>query len=217
MSNLRQPLVVFGGTFNPVHYGHLRLAEDIHNLFPEAEIRLMPCATPPHRIAPKVSASDRLTMLQLATRDYAHLTVDPREINRSGTSYTWLSVSEIEQEEPERPLYLVMGDDAFAGLATWYEWQSLLGRVNIIIVARRGESSNLREISSTWPIIWHDSIHALKLQAGGGVFRYETPLLDISSSYIREQIEHRHSCRFLLPDVVLEYISANGLYITQGK
>ncbi len=211
MKSQVQPILLFGGTFDPIHYGHLRLAENLHNLLPTAEIRLMPSATPPHREQPGASAEQRLAMLQLATENLPHLKIDDRELRRDGESYTLLSVNELLKEYPEQPIILVMGDDAFGGLCHWFQWQSLLAKVNVLVVARPGAQFQLsNELVSS--ITQCDRLDSLLHTQAGHLYRFESPLLEISATHIRQLIAENQSCRFLLPESVIEYIQRHRLY-----
>lgn len=213
MGSSTRPILLFGGTFDPVHFGHLRLAENLHNLFPSAEIRLMPSATPPHREAPGATAEQRLAMLQLATEQLNHLVIDDRELRRAGESYTLLSVDELLSEFPGRAIILVMGDDAFAGLASWYQWQALVSKVNLLVVARPGAQFKLSSELQAELTLCEDWQSLLKAPPGH-LFRFESPLLEISATYIRQLMAENQSCRFLLPDSVIEYIHRHRLYST---
>ena len=117
------PLALLGGTFDPVHYGHLRLADDVRTGLALSEIRLVPAGHPPHRGKPHASATDRLAMLDLACREFPALTIDPREIRRGGKSYTVLTLGELRSENPHRPLAWIVGADALAGLPQWHRWR----------------------------------------------------------------------------------------------
>ncbi len=207
-----QSIVIFGGTFDPVHLGHLRLLEQIHGLLPSAKVKVLPNGDPPHREAPQVNAAHRLAMLQLACADLTYVTVDERELHRAGPSYTWLTVQELCSEYPETPIILVLGDDAAKELNTWHQWQALVKAVNILVIARDLEhqselpkelTQHLREVSS---------VEALENISGGAFFRLACPLLQISSTYIRENLAKKRSNRFLQPESVIKYIFQHQLY-----
>lgn len=206
------PRVILGGTFDPIHFGHLRLAENLHNLLPTANIHLMPSASPPHRTTPGATAQQRLAMLQLAVEKVKHLQVDARELNREGESYTLLSIDEMLQENPQQPIILVMGDDAYANLGSWFQWSCLLDKVNIVVVARPGEFAKQPSAEVMAKQIPCDSIEQLLMHRSGAVYRHLCPLLEISASYIRQLLAKKQSCRFLLPGSVLKYIKQNRLY-----
>src|SRR4051794_14566020 len=111
-------LGILGGTFDPIHYGHLELARETMDALSLASVRLIPTGDPPHRAVPVATAGERLAMVELALAEYRGLTVDPREIHRSGRSYTVVTLEELRAEEPSRPLALIVGADAFVGLST---------------------------------------------------------------------------------------------------
>ncbi len=213
----RKPLIIFGGTFDPIHFGHLRLAENLHNLLPSAEIRLMPNATPPHREHPGATSEQRLSMLKLAIASSPHLSVDEREIRREGASYTVFSIQELRKEFPERPLLLVMGEDAIATFHEWYCWQEITQLAHVIVVSRPGhfEVSLAPEVKAH--LTEFGDIHEMLEQKSGGIFRYHCPLLDISASQIRQLITEKRSSRFLLPETVIEYIDQQELYLTAER
>src|SRR5258706_7643 len=120
------PIGVFGGTFDPVHYGHLRLAQEIAESIRLAEVRFIPSGTPPHRAAPQVTSLQRLEMVRLATAGNPLFTVDEREVKRSGPGYTIDTLLELRHETgATRPLCVLLGADAFLELATWHRWQEL--------------------------------------------------------------------------------------------
>ena len=133
------PIGRFGGTFNPVHYGHLRSALELVEHLGLVECRLMPSAQPPHRDAPACSAAHRAAMVELAVRGEPQLVCDYRELDRDGPSYTVDSLQEMRNEMgAAQSLALVVGCDALLGLPTWHRWQSLLDLAHIVVLARPG-------------------------------------------------------------------------------
>src|SRR5438046_5526680 len=132
------PLGLLGGTFDPVHYGHLRLADDVRAALALPEVRLIPAGDPPHRSAPHASASDRLAMLELARAEFPSLAVDPREIHRGGKSYTILTLKALRADDLRRPLLWIIGADSFIGLPQWHRWQELFNLDHLIVAERPG-------------------------------------------------------------------------------
>ena len=132
------PLAILGGTFDPVHYGHLRAADEVRKALDLPAVRLVPAALPPHREAPLTAARDRVAMLDLAVREFPGLVVDTREIARGGKSYTVDTLRELRSEQPGMPLLLVVGADAFQGLSTWHEWRSIFDLAHVVVVPRPG-------------------------------------------------------------------------------
>jgi nicotinate-nucleotide adenylyltransferase len=208
------PIGVFGGTFNPVHYGHLRSALELVERVGLEQLRLMPCALPPHREAPACSAADRCAMVQLAVAGEPHLVCDDRELRRSGPSYTVDSLTELRRElGPARGLCLVMGCDAVLGIATWHRWRELLELAHIVVIARPGWQLPAAGPVARW-LREHalDGRHRVRERPAGGILIEELRPLDISSTEIRAMLAAGHSARYLLPDPVLDYIRDHALY-----
>ncbi len=214
MSTSEAPIGVFGGTFNPIHYGHLRSALELVEHLELEHLRLMPCATPVHREAPDCLASHRAAMVGLAVRDEPRLHCDPRELDREGPSYTIVSLHEIRAElGPQRGLCLVMGFDAMLKLDTWHRWQELLDVAHIVAIARPGWELPKSGVVAEW-IDRHrmTGAEALRLRPCGGIFVEELRPLAISSTEIRAMLRAGMSARYLLPESVLNYIEEHQLY-----
>ena len=208
------PVGVFGGTFNPVHYGHLRSALELTERLQLEHLRLMPCASPVHRQAPDCSAIDRAAMVELAVRGEARLRCDPRELHREGPSYTIESLEELRAEfGPERSLCLVMGFDAMLQLDTWHRWQELLEVAHIVVIARPGWKLPTSGVVADWLSRHRSSAEeALRLRPFGSVRVEELRPLAISSTEIRTLLRSGYSARYLLPESVLNYIKEHHLY-----
>ena len=131
-------LGILGGTFDPVHWGHVELAREVRAALGLSAVRFVPAGDPPHRAAPVATAAHRLEMVELAIEGFEGLEVDAREIARSGRSYTVLTLEDLRAEAPERPLALIVGADAFAGLPTWHRWTELFALAHLVVVARPG-------------------------------------------------------------------------------
>jgi nicotinate-nucleotide adenylyltransferase len=210
--------IVLGGTFDPVHFGHLRMTQEMLNRFPQARVFLMPAAYPPHRPQPGASPQQRIDMLKLVLDQYPRLSVDTRELRREEPSYSVVTLREIRRELDEQGsgddcLVFLMGTDAFAKIDQWYEWQELIKLTNILVVGR--PSSELPSEGIVADFYREHSIEDLSdlpLYTHGKIGFCQMPQLDISSSYIREQINQGFSPRFLLPDGILDYMNQHGLY-----
>src|SRR5436305_7804547 len=126
------PLGLLGGTFDPVHYGHLKLADDVRAALALPEVRLLPAGDPPHRNAPHASAIDRLAMLDLGCQEFPALSIDPREIRRGGKSYTVLTLDELRIEDPRRPLLWIIGADSLVGLPQWHRWREVFDLAHLV-------------------------------------------------------------------------------------
>lgn len=208
-----RPIAVFGGTFNPVHYGHLRSALELVQVLDLAELHLMPCAQPPHREAPNCSAEHRAAMVELAVQDEPRLHCDRRELHRAGPSWTIDSLQAWRSElGAERSLCLVMGCDALAKLDSWHRWRELLDFAHIVVLARPGWEFPHSGVVADW-LREHRSEAPDALQAPAGSVQFVSLRpLDISATEIRQQLAAGQSPRYLLPQSVLDYITTHHLY-----
>ena len=204
---------VLGGTFDPVHIGHLRGGLEVAEMMGLDELRLTPNARPPHRDTPQVSAHDRLAMVECAVAGVATLVVDARELQRDKPSYT-IDTLELMRAEmaADDQLFLLLGWDAFCGLPTWHRWEELLQHCHILVLQRPDADSEppdaLRNLLAARSV--SDPL-ALKGPGGQIAFVWQTPLA-VSATQIRQLLASGKSVRFLVPDAVLAYIDAHGLY-----
>jgi len=204
---------VLGGTFDPVHIGHLRGALEVAETLALDELRLTPSARPPHREKPQVSAKDRLAMVECAVAGVAPLVVDARELQRNKPSYT-IDTLELMRAElaVSDQVFLLLGWDAFCGLPTWHRWEELLQHCHILVLQRPDADSEppdaLRNLLAARSV--SDPL-ALKGPSGQIAFVWQTPLA-VSATQIRQLLASGKSVRFLVPDAVLAYIDAHGLY-----
>jgi nicotinate-nucleotide adenylyltransferase len=211
------PIGVFGGTFDPVHFGHLRVALELKQQLGLAAVHLIPCHIPPHRGEPHATAAQRCSMLQLAIDGEPGLELDRRELERSGPSYMVDTLRSLREEfGGQRPLCLIIGGDAFLGLPSWYHWQELVELAHIVVAHRPGWELDegsleepLRQLLSQHRL---DGAAALSVRPAGGVLLQAVTPLDISATAIRRQVAAGGSANFLLPQPVWEYIRQHGLY-----
>lgn len=215
MSIARTPrrIGVLGGTFDPVHIGHLRGAVEVAETLGLDEVRLVPNFRPPHREMPNSSAQDRLAMVRLAARELPLLTVDSRELERDKPSYTLDTLESLREElEADDQLFLIMGWDAFCGLPSWHRWDELLDHCHILVMQRPDADSEapeaLRDLLAARNV--NDPL-ALAGSSGQIAFVWQAPL-GVSATRIRQFLASGRSVRFLVPDAVLAYINAHGLY-----
>lgn len=211
---MAKPIGILGGTFDPVHNGHLRLAIECYERLALAEVRLIPLHAPPHRRPPHAPPADRLAMLNLAVGRMDRLKVDDCELKRQSVSYTIDTVTALRQELGATPICLLTGMDAFNALPTWHRWQSLLDFVHIVVADRPGaaqvpEHTGLRVLLKTHAVTDAALLHTLP---GGKIFRLQIPWLDISATRIRDLLRMQHEPAFLLPDAVISYIHDHHLY-----
>jgi nicotinate-nucleotide adenylyltransferase len=217
---------LFGGTFNPIHLGHLRAAVEVREGFELDEVFLIPAALPPHKMPGEVvPAADRLHMLNLALEDISGLEVSDVELNRSGPSYTIDTVHHFKAKLPDKTrLHLIMGLDAFLEINTWKSYEELLAQIPLIVINRPKAGSSLDE--DPWKIM--DEYITSKLSADYAysparscylaknkqpAYVFEVTALDISSTRIRRQINQGRSIEYLVPQKVVEFIRSKGIYL----
>jgi nicotinate-nucleotide adenylyltransferase len=205
---------ILGGTFDPVHYGHLRLALDVKEHYALDEVRLMPCKIPPHKTQLVASEQQRLNMLQLAILNEPSLTLDTRELHRAGPSYTIDTLTSLRTEfGTEHALCLIMGFDAFLSLPTWHRFDELIGLAHLIVMQRPGfDMASLGQMRDFYQTHCAVTPAQLRQQPSGLVSLFAARQMAISASEIREKIRERHSVRYLLPDSVWDYIDVHDLY-----
>jgi len=213
------PIGILGGTFDPIHYGHLRLAEELGERLRLEEVRFFPSGTPPHRSAPAVSADHRLAMTRLAAAGNARLTVDDRELHRAGPGYTFDTLKELRADLGDaRPLALLLGADAFLEFATWHRWREIFGLAHVAVAHRPGFPVERWAERMPEPLAREYSARlmqqplAIHLSPAGGIVIVPFTALEISATAIRDMLRAGASPRYLLPGAVLDYIRSHGLY-----
>lgn len=195
-----KPLAIFGGTFDPVHLGHLSVAWESSELL-DADVHLLPASVPPHRPSPTASATQRVAMLRAALQGQSRLALDTRELEREGPSYTIDTLLELRAEQGDRPLVLLIGADAFAGLPDWHRWRELFGLAHIGVLSRPGVEAVLpdelqREIVDRRV----DEAAACRHASAGKVIELAVTPLEISATRIRELLANGREPRYLLPE-----------------
>ena len=211
------PLGLFGGTFDPVHLGHLRLAEAAREALGLATVRWSPAGQPPHRGAPRLSGAHRLAMVRLAVAGNPAFQVDGAEVESPGPSYTVTTLERLRQElGPEQPLVLLLGADAFAGLPGWHRWQALLGLAHLVVLHRPGyalaASALAPELGQLLAARQTGDPARLAGAPAGAILALPMTQLDISATHIRQLLAAGRSARYLLPPAVLDYIDQHQLY-----
>jgi nicotinate-nucleotide adenylyltransferase len=211
---------ILGGTFDPIHYGHLRLADDVRTALALAQVRLIPAADPPHRPAPAASARDRLAMTTLGCAEFTGLVADGREIARPGLSYTVPTLQSLHDDDPSRPLALLIGSDAFAGLGSWFRWEQLFTLTHFVVVERPGSPLNIDAL----PEALKEQVQRrlttdpsrLSRQLAGSIVRQAVTPQPIAATAIRAALAQgpkgRAALHGLLPAPVLAYIDRHQLY-----
>lgn len=201
---------IFGGTFDPVHYGHLRSAVEVKDIFGLSEVRLILSARPPHRGQPAATVRMRVEMLQLATENQSGLLCDTRELDREGHSYMVDTLKSLHQEFPNQSLLLFIGCDAFNNLMTWHQWQHLFDYAHVVVMTRPGFVIQQLDDFFTGRQVYQRT--ELAQAPAGKLFFQAVTQLDISATAIRNMIAEKKSADYLLPDAVLNYIKQHRLY-----
>ncbi len=215
---LPAPIGIFGGTFDPIHFGHLRLAEEMAESLALDTVRFIPAGQPPHRGQPQTAAEHRLAMVRLAVANNPRFVVDTREITRNALSFTIDTLLALRQELPaNQAVCLLLGADAFLGLSHWHRWQELFALTHIAVAHRPGFPQD------AWQQAMPESLrHAfdarrcsasdLHKSPAGKILTQPITALDISATHIRDTLQAGRNPRYLLPDVVLDYIHTHQLY-----
>ncbi len=213
------PIGLLGGTFDPIHYGHLRLAEELAEALNLVEVRFLPTGTPPHRGQPHASARHRLEMVKLAIAGNPRFVLDEHEIHKTAPCYMVDTLVELRAElGAERPLVLFLGADAFRGLTGWSRWRRLFDLAHLAIAHRPGHSSAgweatlPSELAQEYHVRLSDDPAALYASAAGRIFCHAITQLAISASQIRALVKAGRSARYLAPEGVLDYIAVHRLY-----
>ncbi len=207
------PVGIFGGTFDPIHFGHLRTAFELLHALRLAEVRLVPAGNPPHRGIPLCDARHRLDMVRAAVADQPGLIVDDREVRREGPSYTVLTLRELRDEAPGRPICLLLGMDAFLGLPQWHEWRSVFDLAHVVVAHRPGwiapVAGTLGELLAERGTQRVEDLHE---SVAGRIHVRPVTQLEISSTDLRDLIVAGQDPRYLLPDAVRALIRDTGCY-----
>jgi len=213
-----RPIGIFGGTFDPIHYGHLRPALDVLEALDLAEVRFIPCGDPPHRGRPVAPAALRLAMVQAAIAPEPRFVIDEREIHSNRPSYSIVTLESLRRELPDAPLALIVGMDAFLGLMSWHRWRELLDVAHLVVAHRpgwqlqaEGELSTLvAERQANHPAALHET-------PAGSIYLQAVTQLEISATAIRARIAAGGEMHYLMPEEVRALILQAGCYRTAGR
>jgi len=211
-----RPIGVFGGTFDPIHYGHLRSAFEILQALRFDEVRFIPCGDPPHRGNTVADAGLRYRMVSAAIAGQDGFVSDDRELRRKGLSYSIDTLNSLREEFPDRSLGLIVGMDAFLGLPKWHRWDEFLNVAHIIVAHRpgwkapdRGPLGSLIAEHGTHQV---DDLHQAMC---GRIHIHAVTQLEIASTEIRELVAAGRDPRFLMPDAVRDVIKETGIYMSE--
>jgi nicotinate-nucleotide adenylyltransferase len=213
-----QPIGLFGGTFDPIHYGHLRTAFELGRELHLTEVRFLPTGSPPHREQPYASADLRLRMVQAAVADQPAFSVDDREIRRTGVSYSVDTLTELRTEFPNRSLCLLLGMDAFLGLPEWHRWRELLGLAHIVVAHRPGwKAPTMGPLGEVMVDHGTGTIRELHEKLAGHVYVHAVTQLEISSTELRQLIIAGRDPRYLVPEEVRTIIRETRCYAPRQR
>ncbi|VAW94697.1 Nicotinate-nucleotide adenylyltransferase [hydrothermal vent metagenome] len=206
---------IYGGTFDPVHFGHLRPAVDVYSELGLSEVRFIPAGVPVHRDMPVASSEHRYQMLLLATENVAGLSVDDREITRDEPSYMIDTIRSLQADFSNEKFCLIVGMDAFIGFAAWREWRTILELVNIVVTCRpRFDLASIADSALKDYVLAAETKDKDEFLEGASGHCYFCPVtqLDISATKIRKLVKRGSELNYLLPDSVINYLLQKQLY-----
>jgi nicotinate-nucleotide adenylyltransferase len=207
------PLGIFGGTFDPVHNGHLRTAFELREALHLSEVCFLPTGNPPHRDQTLGSAEQRLALVRAAVADEPGFTVDDRETRRSGPSYSVDTLAELRAESPRRSICLLLGMDAFLGLPNWHRWREILELAHVVVAHRPGwKAPTQGPLGEVMVDRGTGSVRELHESTAGKVFVRPVTQLEISSTELRQLIGRGRNPRYLVPDSVCNLLAETGWY-----
>jgi len=216
---------IFGGTFDPIHYGHIKPALSVQKTLSLSQLRFIPNRNPPHRQAPWLTVEQRLSLLQTALRDIPSVIIDERELSREGPSYMVDTLKSLQRDFPHESLCLIIGLDAFISINSWFEWRSLFELCHLVVTTRPGfERSDIRQAMNAGDYHFlsdkmieqtHELTSAAPLSvAGGKILLQSVPQLDISSTRIREMLQKNEDISDWLPASVYQELRG---YIDESR
>jgi nicotinate-nucleotide adenylyltransferase len=213
MYQTHKAIGILGGTFDPIHLGHLRMALELYEALNLARVHIMPCFQPVHRKLPTATPEQRLAMVKYAIVNEPAMYADDREIQRKGPTYTIDTLIDMHANMPDTPLCLLIGIDAFLGFTSWHKWEQIFDYAHLI-VAHRPQYSLPKTgiiVDLLKERLQHETAY-IHQNRGGGIFFRPITSLDISATDIRKQIAMGRNPRYLLPDEVYDYIKQHGIY-----
>lgn len=213
MPKLQRAIGILGGTFDPIHFGHLRTALELYQALELAEVRLIPCYQPVHRKMPIASPEHRLAMVKTAIKGEPALQVDDLEIVRKGPTYTIDTLEILHEKQPNTPLCLIMGIDALLGFPSWHRFEEILKLAHLVVAHRpHYQLPHTGVIADLLKYRLKHGTSALHDTLAGNIVLHPVTSLEISATDIRKQIAMERNPRYLLPDSVYQYIVQHGVY-----
>ncbi|HHO59227.1 MAG TPA: nicotinate-nucleotide adenylyltransferase [Thiotrichales bacterium] len=201
-------LGVFGGTFDPVHYGHLKPAQAVMQALKLSQLRFIPNRVPPHRAPPWLPVEQRQALLELALQDYPAFILDTRELQRGGPSYMVDTLESLQEDFTGETLCLILGLDAFAGFTQWHQWARILTLSHLVVTQRPGFdwSATLKTLDSALARKITSQPDDLHIQAAGRILLQSAPQLPISSTLIRQRVQRGESVADLMPEKAVQQL-----------
>lgn len=206
---------LYGGTFDPIHYGHLKPVEALAKQVALQQVTIMPNNVPPHRAQPLANSEQRKTMVELAIAGNPLFKLDDRELQRETPSYTVETLEQLRSEiGAEQPLSFIVGQDSLLSLQRWHRWETLLTLCHLLVCQRPGYSLSMNTPEEQQWLEAHQtgSVEELHNQPAGKIYLAQTPMYDISATAIRQRLEQHQTCDDLLPPAVAEFIRQHHLY-----
>jgi len=215
---MSEPIGLFGGTFDPIHYGHLRTAFELWQALRLSQVRFLPAGDPPHREPALASAELRLQMVRAAIAGQSAFCADDRELRRSGVSYSVDTLLDLRREYPEQPLCLLLGMDAFLGMPHWHRWREIFDLAHVVVAHRPGWKAPITgPLGEVMVDRGTGSVRDLHGHRAGRVYVHAVTQLEISSTELRQLILAGRDLRYLVPDAVRELILASGCYAQRSS
>jgi nicotinate-nucleotide adenylyltransferase len=212
------PIGLFGGTFDPIHFGHLRTAFELLQTLKLAQVKFLPTGDPPHREAPLANGQLRYDMVCAAVTGQAGFSVDDREIRRHGVSYTVDTLTQLRQEHPQQSLCLLLGMDAFLGMPTWHRWREIFDLCHVVVAHRPGWKAPITgPLGEVMVDRGTGAVRDLHSSPAGKVYVQGVTQLEIASTDLRALIMSGRDLRYLVPDAVRDLIERSGCYAARNR